>query len=213
MKFKLPNKNLKGFTLVEIMVVISIIAILGGITISGDYKANKIRNGLLVDTESIATDIRDMQNRTTSFVQNPNINNIGYGIYFDLSENASLKTETFYKQTEDVFDKSELSTSNNMRPIDNYIFNQGNYIKRICINGCSTHEINPLGKLAVYYIKPKPYTNFAFTDDGLTYYTEYAGNSISHACIEVASHLGQDIRRVDIYYIGQISFSLGTCSD
>ena len=43
MRFKL-KKNFKGFTLIEIIVVLALIAILGSITIMSDYKTNKSKN-------------------------------------------------------------------------------------------------------------------------------------------------------------------------
>ena len=75
------EKKIKGFTLIEIMVVLALIAILGSITIMSDYKTNKYKNSLLVDTEAVSIDIRDMQNRTSNFLQDTIVNNIGYGIF------------------------------------------------------------------------------------------------------------------------------------
>lgn len=212
MKSNLIKAKLKGFTLVEIMIVLSIIVILGGVTISSDYKTNKTRNSLLVDTEAVATELRDMQNRTTSFVQSPVVNNIGYGVFFDIRN--PLKTETFYKLEGD-FDVSELIAINSLKPADDFIFTVGNYIKRICLNGCNTKQIDSQGKLALYFIKPRPYTNFSYSDDGLTYHTNlyptYA--SINHACIEIGAEGISDVRRIDVYYIGQISFGFGGCEN
>lgn len=211
MSFEL-KKEIKGFTLIEIMVVLALIAILGSITIMSDYKTNKYKNSLLVDTEAVSIDIRDMQNRTSNFLQDTIVNNIGYGIFFDL--NNRLRTETFFKKEGD-FDISELSSVNSMKPIDDFIFNSNNSIKRICLNGCSTKELDPQGKLAIYFIKPRPYAYFSYSDDGLTYYTNLypSYNAINHACIEIFSEGISDVRRIDVYYIGQISFSYGNCEN
>lgn len=211
MSFEL-KKEIKGFTLIEIMVVLALIAILGSITIMSDYKTNKYKNSLLVDTEAVSIDIRDMQNRTSNFLQDTIVNNIGYGIFFDL--NNRLRTETFFKKEGD-FDISELSSVNSMKPIDDFIFNSNNSIKRICLNGCSTKELYPQGKLAIYFIKPRPYAYFSYSDDGLTYYTNLypSYNAINHACIEIFSEGISDVRRIDVYYIGQISFSYGNCEN
>lgn len=212
MKHRFIRSNLKGFTLVEIMVVLSIIIILGGITISGDYRTNKIRNSIMIDTESIATDIRDMQNRTASFVQNTSFNNVGYGVFFDIKN--PLKTETFYKLNGD-FDITEVLNSNSLKPTDDFILSEGNYIKRICLNGCYNKIINPNGKLAIFFVKPKPYVNFSYSDDGLTYYKNLypIENAITHACVEIKSQNNLFTKRIDIYYIGQISYSYGSCEN
>ncbi len=214
MDFNIFNKksNLKAFTLIEIMIVLSILAILGGITISSDYKTTKIRNSILIDTESVAVDIRDMQNRTINFIYNDSVNNVGYGVFFDMKN--PLKVESFYK-TDGDFDPSELLISNSFKPSDDFIFNIGNYIKRICLNGCAIKELNSSEKLAIYFKKPKLYSNFSYSDNGLIYYTNLypSGNAINHVCIEIGAYNSSETRKVDIYYIGQISFGYGNCEN
>ncbi len=212
MKSRFIKNKLKGFTLIELMVTLSIIMILGGITISSSYKENKIKNSILLDTESVAISIRDMQNRTINFTQNPMFNNIGYGVFFNIKN--SLKVETFYKLDGD-FKTTELSGSENIRPSDDFIFTPGNYIRRICLNGCSVKVLDNDDKLAVYFVKPKQYANFSYSEDGLNYYKYlYPSNQlINNVCIEIGAEASNDIRKLYISYIGQIFFNSGYCEN
>jgi prepilin-type N-terminal cleavage/methylation domain-containing protein len=202
------NKLEKGFTLVEILAVLSLIAILGGIMISSDYRSVQTRNSLLTDAEAVGQELRDMQNRTTSFVEVEGVSNVGYGVYFDLLN--PVKVQSFYKMNANEFGSDEVPGSSAANPAEDLIFNVGDRINRICLNGnCS----NTTSKLAIYYMKPRPYTHFARSDDGISYSDKLAnsGEIINHACIEIVPSSGVDIRRVDVYYIGQISFSYGAC--
>lgn len=203
------KKNNEGFTLIELLVVIAIVMIIGSIGFFTNYRVYLLKNSLAIDSESIATDIREMQNRTTNFIQDTNINNLGYGVFFDLNNKEQI--ETFYKTSSAPFSISELSSSNNARPIQNFILSRNNYINRICINDCLTKIVGQNGKVALYFLSPKPYAYFSFSNNGTVYNTDISGNAISHVCIEIASSLVSDLRRIDIYYIGQINFSLGGC--
>lgn len=210
-KYKNIGKNFSGFTLIELLVTLSIIAILSGIVISSNYSTNKARNALMVDTDLLASTIRDMQNRSASFVVNPLVNNLGYGVFMDL--NNPLKVETFYKLVAGNFDSNTEIPSGN-KPADDFIFNPGISLKKICLNGCNTKQILPAGKLAIYFLGPKPYAYFSYSDNGLNYYNQLGGQAINQACLEIESQiLPNDTRKLEIYYIGQISFSYGKCDN
>jgi prepilin-type N-terminal cleavage/methylation domain-containing protein len=218
MKIKLnpKNKNLKAFTLIELMIVLALISILSTISLGGDTTSMRASNNLLDDTSAIAMDVRDLQNRTASFVKSDSVDNIGYGIFFDLNNNR--KTESFYKIHDDDFKLDEVPVSQSTSPIDDYVLNQQDSIKRICINGCSKKSLLPKddgngAKVAIYFKKPKPYAYFSFSEDGLNYNSSVGGSSISHVCIEIYNDKLQDSRHIDVYYIGQVAFSADGCSD
>lgn len=196
----------KAFTLVEILMVLALIAILGSILISSDYKSSQIRNSLLTDAEAVAAELRDMQNRTTNFVKSSNVDNVGHGVYVDISNPS--KVESFYKINTQDFSSIEVPTISSIKPSDDIIFNNGDRVNRICLNSCD----NTTNKIAIYFIKPKAYIYFFRSEDGLSFYNTTSSNDpINHICIEIKPMVGDDVRKVDVYYIGQIAFSSGVC--
>lgn len=198
-------KNLKGFTLVEIMLVLAIIMVLGGTLVSTNLQQVRTRSGLLTDSSSLAMEVRDMQNRTTSFLKSENIQNLGYGIYID-KLNPS-KVESFYKLTNTDFAPSEVPSTSN-KPTEDFILNNGNRITKICLNNCN----HTTTKLAIYFIKPRPYAYFSSSDDGLSYDRALNnGDQIDNVCIEIRPDRTDIVRKVQVYYIGQVSFSDGPC--
>ena len=201
----------KGFTLIEMMVVIALIAILGGIFMNSGYQETKIRNALLTDSEDLSISTIDMQNRASSFIKGNISDVVGYGLFSDLS--SPSKVETFYKTGDQNFNSSEVSGV--QKPTGDFIFSNGNHISRICLNSGTSNCFNSSSgaKIVLYFLKPKPYTNFAFSSDGLTYYSTLpnTSESISHVCFEIAPAAGTDFRHVDVYYIGQVSSSYGQC--
>jgi len=212
MRAKLIKKfpKLPGFTLIELMVTLSIITLLGGIVMSSSLSDNRKRDSVLADSTNLVVTLRDMQNRTTSFIENTQVNNVGYGVFLNLT--APNKIETFYKTGGDDFDASEVLNTN--QPSVSSILNTGDYISKICLNGCSNGTAQ---KVAIYFVRPDPYATFAYLN-GSTYTTKIkiAGEDkiVNHVCIEISPDSGSVAhQRVDIYYIGQISFSSGECDN
>lgn len=197
----------RGFTLVEIMVVISIIAIIGGALAGFDYKKNQVRNTLLSDSESLAFSVRDMQNRTSSFISNEAFPNSGYGAFFNLSNPSII--EFFYKNNSQFFSDTELSLSSSGKPDDDLFLSSGNHISKICLNNCGTQ----VDKLAIYFIKPKPYAYFSYLGYGGSYHSVIGQDTpINKVCIEISGGADEiEKRRIEVYYIGQISFSYEGC--
>jgi hypothetical protein len=204
----------RGFTLVEIMVVIAIFAILGSLMLDTSFSSRKRINALSLDNDSIALEIRDMQNRTLSFIDNGN-NNIGYGIYFDLTNPNTVRT--FYKYSNQDFNSIEIPTSTSDNPTDDLIFSLSGKINKICLNGVLTNCDSDLSfkKLALFFIKPKQYANFYISNDGSSFYNktknDINGAPITQACIELATGQSDEYRHIDIFYVGQISTSAGPC--
>lgn len=200
----------QGFTLIEIMVVIALLAGLSTIFLGSDYRQNQIRNSLLTDSVDIATNLQDMQGRASTFVlDSNNKTNVGYGVFIDTSNPE--KIESFYK-SEGQFSTSDIPNSSLPKPSEDVLLNYGNKIGKICLNTCSVFSSNNT-KLAIFFIKPKSYANFAvLSDDGVTYSTTINSQAkIDHACLELDPTSGRENRHVDIYKVGQISAGYGKC--
>ncbi len=203
----------KGFTLVEIMVVMSLIAIFSSIFLGSGYRQNQIRNSVLTDSVDLAVAIQDMQSRAATFVLGENnSNNVGYGVFFDSSDPG--RTEFFYK-SEGQFSPSDIPNSSIPKPEQDIILNYGTKIGNICLNGCSTFSSN-ITKLAIFFVKPKSYANFSvLSSNGVTYETTVNQGGIDtpivHACIDISPINSKDYRHVDIYKVGQISVAYGQC--
>ena len=217
----LMHKNLqKGFTLVEIIVVIGLFAILGSTLLDFNFNSRKRINALIVDTDNLALEIRDMQNRTLSFTGDASSYN-GFGIYLDMSQPTFAKT--FYKNITSTnnFITSDIPDLNT--PTDNLVFSLANKINRIILYASdssgtmlATDEKN---KLAIFFIKPKAYTHFYFGNSSGSSF-EFKNSlptpigtrlqNINKACIEMTSSQNE-FRHINIFYIGQISQAAGKC--
>lgn len=201
----------KGFTLIEMMAVLALLAILGTVFMNSGYQETKIRNALLTDSEDLSISIIDMQNRAASFIKGNVSDTIGYGVFIDLSNPS--KIETFYKIQDANFDSNEVAGG--QKPTSDLIFTNGNHISRICLNGsvdAYCYDSSASAKIALYFVKPKPYTFFSFFN-GTSYDNVVPGSTdfINHVCLEISPTSGVDYRHVDVYYIGQVSSSYGKC--
>lgn len=209
----LKNNFEKGFTLIEIMVVIALLAILSSIFLGSGYRQNQIRNSLLTDSVDLATTLQDMQSRAATFILGTNnSNNVGYGVFFDNLDSGRI--ESFYK-SEGQFSSSDIPNSSIAKPGQDLILNYGNKIGNICLNGCTTFNSKNT-KLAIFFVKPKSFANFSvLSNDGVTYTTTVTQAGVAvpiiHACLELDPTSGTEYRHVDIYKVGQISAAYGQC--
>jgi len=88
-KFQIPNSNHKGFTLIELIVSISIITVLIGIFLT-NYKSGNKRTELIMATQTMVTNIRLAQNNTLgSVVYNSEIPSGGWGVYISTTNNGN----------------------------------------------------------------------------------------------------------------------------
>ncbi len=209
----LKNNFEKGFTLIEIMTVVALLAILSSIFLSSSYRKNQVRNSLLTDSVDLATSLQDMQSRAATFVTgNDNVNNVGYGIFFDNLDPGRI--ESFYK-SEGQFSSVDIPNASLPKPDQDIILNYGNKIATICLNGCDTFK-SQTTKLAIFFVKPKSYANFSvLSEDGVTYTTTVNQSDvdipITHACLELEPTDAVEYRHIDVFRVGQISAAYGPC--
>lgn len=177
------------------------------IALSASFRYNKVVSTLLNDVNSVTMLIREMQNKTSSFVA-ADIPNVGYGVFVDLANKN--KVEPFYKTSLGVFTTSEILSA---RPEQNLLIDSGNYISKICANGCATYQ--SATKVVIYFLKPKSYIEFSVPNptNPTTYINTIPGKTekINRVCLEISSVNGAYKKRIDMYYVGQISFSSGFC--
>jgi prepilin-type N-terminal cleavage/methylation domain-containing protein len=204
-----------GFTLPEIMVVLALFAILAATALNSNFGSRKQISALTNDSLSLSLEIRDMQTRTLSFVNDSNSpsNYNGYGVYFDLVNANTIKT--FYNTGSLIsFNFSDISSLFNL-PSEKIVFTNPDYISRICLNSdCKNSNQNlDFTKLAISFIKPRQYAIFFVSKDGIDFRKtlESGGpTNISSVCIEMAT--GQNyFRNIYVNYAGQISESVGMC--
>lgn len=200
---------LKGYTMVELLLVIAVISILSVVAMASSFRYNQLLSNLLNDVNSVTMLMREMQNKTTSFIASNSGVNEGYGVFLDL--NNKNKIEPFYKTNRNPFSPTEATSP---KPDQNLLLGSSNYFSRICLNGCSTYS--SATKVAIYFLKPKPYIIFSipYPNTSTTYINTIPGQpntKINRACIELASYSGNYKKRIDIHYVGQISFASGPC--
>lgn len=206
-KQRIP-KRIKGYTLIELTVALVMLSLMGIFLLSSSLRINKTRSSLIMDSDTISSLIRSMQNKTTSFVLAEGVENVGYGVFFNINNN--FKVESFYKLSEEEFDAVEILSPR--KPEVDFVLSGGNYIKKICINDCA----ETTSRAAIYFLKPRPYAKFAIFN-GISYSTTTTSTKepITKICIEINSpskgKRGSESRYIEVYSIGQISFSNGFC--
>ena len=219
----MEKKYSSGFTLIEILLVMSIVGILIVSTLSIDFSSRKRITALVTDSKALSLLIYDMQNRAMSFLNDinaPTVGHNGYGVYFDLSSPNSVKT--FYRTNSNTFNVVDVgSTFKN--PTDKTIFSLGDRITKICLNDGGNANCNTnlnFSKLALFFVKPKQYANFYISNDsndGSVFYSKTlnnaAGLEIYSACFEITTGQNETVesRAVVVTYIGQISELVGNC--
>ena len=182
--FKKKQKNfLKAFTLIELLISVSLIGILASVLFNNSFQTTKYRNLLANDADKMALYIRDVQNISANFYYSSS-SVLGYGVYID---KASSTISSFYLDTINIINKD--------KKIENYkdlILDQENYISKIATTNLSTSSI--------HFLRPKlkAYINGTST--------------ISKICIEIKSNKIDDVRKVEVYYVGQISTGFGNCN-
>lgn len=221
----------RGFTLVEMLVVLAIITIITTVTLSGQSTFN--RSILLTDTAyTLALSMREMQTFGLSSrlydTGSGTIQNAGYGVNFT---RADATKYTLFADTSRT-SPTPLSTNcpaGSVGDIDAkpgncvytasdgtvgtpYQFTRGFYIQRFCgttpgVNGtryCSDDGGSPLTALDVVFIRSNT------TDAVIT--GQRAGSvAFAKAEIYISSPEGEATRAICVSQVGQISVAFATC--
>lgn len=218
-------KNARGFTLVEMLVVLGIITVVTTITLLGH--SNFDRTMLLTDAAyTVALSAREMQTYGLSSRVTATFTNIGYGLYINASAPTSYVTyadinritsvphcpsgsnpaSPEYKRGNCLFE----TTSPADTIVQTYSFSRGFRISRFCgrfgsNTYCSNDASNPLTSLDVVFMRPNT--------DAIVSGRRSTGAPIelTSAQIYLSTANGLVTRGICITQIGQISVSEGNC--
>ena len=204
----------RGFTLVELLVVLAIITVISGVVLTGQ---NQFDNSLrITDTAyTLALSLRQVQTFGLSSRTASGSSNAGYGAHFDLA------TPTKYRLFVDIDPGSSIPTycpvgSDPLAPdhkpgnclydrtteiIQTYTFNRGFYVRQIC--GHDKFSSLTCTPTIVDVVFLRPNTNTIITD-------AVSGTQLKDLQIYLATPNGGQ-RVVCISYAGQISVVNSTC--
>lgn len=156
MVYKYFNKlNDKGFTIVELIVIIGIVGFLSATVITGSHKGSDQRN-VILEAKRLTQDIRKVQNMTLSSVSRdcgippnpPNIKVVSSGIILDTSLN----------------DRYSLAVDCN----ENKIYDAGDILlSTTFLSGTRITLLSPASPLTIFFIPPLPQTSVN-TDTSIT---------------------------------------------
>ncbi len=212
----------RGFTLVEMLVVLSIIAIITMISLFGQSTFN--RSVLLTDTAyTVALSLREMQSLGLSSRKFGAVQNAGYGAYFATNNTSS------YILFADIGGSSPptacpkgTSGQPDWKPgncryevatdglVQRYSFSNRFSLSHICgtasSNGtryCSTND--SLSSIDVVFLRSNT------TDTIMTGQRSAGPTALSKAEIYIRSNNGGDTRGICVSQVGQVSVAFGTC--
>ena len=152
-----PMQSQKGFTLVELLVTISIFVILTGIVLfnQGKFNGSILLTNLAYDT---ALTIRQAQTYGVNVKEfNGSGNFVPYGVAFDMSFPksfilfADLASDGIYYTNSNPACLSSYSSPGTDGCVSRYTIKNGNYIKDLCVDGTCG-----LAKLYITFVRPNP---------------------------------------------------------
>ena len=141
-------RSRKGFSLIELMVVISIVTLISGVTL---FNHNRFRGGVALENLAyeIALAIRQAQFFGINVRMIEGSFDTGYGVYFDKTDPTSfilfadLNDNRFYDDSNEI--------------IDVYTITRGNQIKYLCVDGeCLNPEASDTEELHITFVRPEP---------------------------------------------------------
>ena len=154
--FPRNNRNNSGFTLIEVVVALTIVAMMAGLMMSNYREGEKI-NKLVLQSQELSTDIRKVQNNTLGAAKyGTSTPEGGWGIHIDLGE-----SEKEYK----LFANKNYDSDDDGDP-DNFEYDSGEALPE---KGGQTMELEEGVKIAsttvgdyldITFIPPDPKTVF-----------------------------------------------------
>jgi prepilin-type N-terminal cleavage/methylation domain-containing protein len=217
---------MRGFTLIEMLVVLTIIVLITGIVLSGQQDFN--RSLTVTDTAyTVALSIRQAQTfGLSSRTYNSSVTNAGYGVHFDtatpgaylmfadVSHNAAVPAycpvgtagQPDAKLGNCLFDAGGNEVA------QNYKFGRGFTITQLCGRDTSgtTHcntggTVNDLSGIDILFTRPN-------TSSIVTGLRSSAGNlQLRDAQLKVVAPNSVGVRSVCVTQAGEVSVTAGTC--
>lgn len=214
----------KGFTLVEMLVVIAIITILTAVVINGQTGFNKS----LTITDSaytVALSLREAQTFGLSSRTFGGSSNAGYGAHFTSAankgyllfadiQNGSQPAWCPATHTGQVDDKpGNCLYDSSTETVQTFSFGRGFYISKLCghdfqqpgVLRCSTDAINPLTSVDTVFIRPNTDSIITGTATGI------GSIQLVDASIVISEPTGVGSRVICLSYAGQISVASTVC--
>jgi prepilin-type N-terminal cleavage/methylation domain-containing protein len=183
----LKQKSQRGFTLVELLVTITIFVLLTGVVLfnQGKFNSSILLTNLAYDT---ALTIRQAQTygiNIKEFYDNGSSSFVPYGVHFDLNNPTSFilyadlnySSSNPFNRYDASADKSKCESDKGC--VNRYTIKRGNKISGLCafsgVGGCI-----PTTSLDIVYQRPSPYAHI-LTDDISTPYYGQARVTVSGA--------------------------------
>lgn len=191
------NKKNKGFTLAEIIVVVSIISVLGSVVIFS-YSNFNDRLALSTSAQEMALAIREAQ----TYGINVKETSIGggdftraFGIYFDQTNGSNTKYYVFADKDNNKRYGDALGSCSGSECVEMFTLRNGIYISAI---GGSCPSSNSSTALHISFLRPNPDAMISFTNSiGLTCSDQSLGT------VTLQSPKGRTVS-VNVYKTGQI---------
>ncbi len=215
----------RGFTLIEMLVVVAIIVIITAVVINGQSNFNQS----LTITDSaytVALSIREAQTFGLSSRTSSGTNKAGYGARFVI---GAPRGYTIFADVQSVLSQpSWCPITHTGLPDDkpgnclfdsttettqNYSFSRGFYISKICGHGylspstlyCSTDSSSPLTAVDMVFLRPN-------TDSIITgTFSNGSMLQLNDATIILSAPNGEGSRAVCLSFAGQVSIATSTC--
>jgi prepilin-type N-terminal cleavage/methylation domain-containing protein len=218
--FKKNNKifknSKKGFTLVELLITISIFVILTGVVLFNQksFDSTILIKNLAYD---IALTIRQAQTYGVNVKESQSAGKFSsYGVYFDLDPvtGGNQKFVFFADNGGDVFDGKQDSVldkkfngsmnclSNDVECVQKYSIKKNFYISNVCagsdIDNCTSGNNDQLDQLTLYFQRPNP-DAFIYLDND----TSVTSNK-NYAEVTISSTDGAASSTIVVTNVGQI---------
>lgn len=189
--YKTPIMNKKAFTLLEMIVSISMISMVSGLFIANYRSANK-RTDLIMTAQNLVADIHLAQNNTLGLIKyNDEVPAGGWGISFDISRN-------YYT----LFADGDVPGSSGYMAFDSATEANQNYGGRvthlpenIIISGLTTTGGLANDAVNVTFLPPDPVTNI---------YRVAAGSTSTSLEIQLQEKRNNSVKTIRVNFLGLV---------